>query len=168
MESSILKTFSIRDFYIQNVKWLTDDTLIVVFLNRKQNHAITVIYDAINSQIKVQKLYPSMNSDTWLVPTGLLTSVNIYFQIWPYNGYKNILAFDVSKKSDVQVITHHKFDVTDVLAVNEKNDEIFYLATNGDPKQRHLFRYGLHFNFKFIDWKIFEKKLTFKEKNFPI
>ncbi len=88
----------------------------------------------------MQKLYPSMNTDTWLIPSGLLTTANYYFQIWPYNGYKSVLSFDLSKKSDVQVITNHKFDVTDLLTVNEKSDDLYYLATNGDPKQRHLFR----------------------------
>lgn len=38
------------------------------------------------------------------------------------------------------MITHHHFDVTEILSVNEKRGEIYYLATNGDPKQRHLFR----------------------------
>ena len=44
----------------------------------------------------MQKLYPTSNSETWLIPTGLLTSIkyNYYFQIWPYNGYKNIFLFD--------------------------------------------------------------------------
>lgn len=139
-ELPIPKNFLLTDFYIQNIKWQTDDTLIVVFLNRKQNHAITVIYDANSGQIKMQKLYPSMNTDTWLIPSGLLTTANYYFQIWPYNGYKSVLSFDLSKKSDVQVITNHKFDVTDLLTVNEKSDDLYYLATNGDPKQRHLFR----------------------------
>lgn len=90
----------------------------------------------------MQKLYPTSNSETWLIPTGLLTSIkyNYYFQIWPYNGYKNIFLFDVSKKSDAFILTHHHFDVTEILSVNEKRGEIYYLATNGDPKQRHLFR----------------------------
>lgn len=99
MKFNSLTVFYCRDFYIQSVKWLTDDTLIVVYLNRKQNHATTVVYDANTGQIKMQKLYPSSNSETWLIPSGLLTSVqyNFYFQIWPYNGYKNILSFDLNK-----------------------------------------------------------------------
>lgn len=36
-------------------------------------------------------------------------------------------------------MTSHDFDVTDILFVNEKLGKIFYVATNGDPKQRHVF-----------------------------
>jgi hypothetical protein len=46
------------------------------------------------------------------------------------------------QKGEAHPITNHKFDVTDMLSIEEKTGEIYYLATNGDPKQRHLFKYN--------------------------
>lgn len=39
---------------------------------------------------------------------------------------------------------HHKFDITEIVRLNEDTGDIYYIATNGDPKQRHLYRSSLN------------------------
>jgi hypothetical protein len=92
-------TEKFRDYYVWNVKWLSSNSVIVVYVNRRQDRAITVIYDANSGFHTLTKEYPSVHSsnyDAWLLPNGLLSSsiYNYYFQIWPYEGYKTIISFD--------------------------------------------------------------------------
>jgi dipeptidyl aminopeptidase/acylaminoacyl peptidase len=134
---------SFVDYYILNVGWLSNDKLIVTFINRMQNMAINSINDANNGRVLSYKEYPSApkNKNDWFLPTGLLSSsfYQSYFQIWPYEGFKTIIRFD-TRNGDAQPITSHKFDVIELLTLNEKDGFIYYSATNGDPKQKHLFR----------------------------
>ncbi len=60
-------------------------------------------------------------------------------------------------------MTAHSFDVTDMVSFNEKQGEIYYLATNGDPKQKHLFKYAIkNMLMSFIFWN--SKLIIFQEK----
>lgn len=143
LPESLQQEFS-GDFYIWNVKWLRDDRIIVVYVNREQNRANTVINDATTGNVLLSKFYPSAplsNYDGWFLPQDLLTTsrYNYYFQIWPYQGFKNIISFDITS-GDGSPATIHEFDVMKIVSFNEKQGEIYYLATNGDPKQRHLFK----------------------------
>lgn len=136
---SVSKNFG--DYYIWNVKFLSDSEIIVVYVDRQQKSSITVINDVSSGAVNMQKEYPAKPSSTWITPKGLAisNSYDFYFQIWSIENYDNILAFD-RKNGAVKLITTHKFDVTSISNVNDKLGEIFYIATNGDPKQRHLYR----------------------------
>lgn len=132
------------DYYIWNIKWLNKNSIIVVYVNRKQNKAMIVINDINSGNAVLVKEYPSApmtNYEGWFLPHGLLASnrYNVFYQIWPYEGYKTIIAFD-TRNGDSYPVTNHKFDVTDIVSFREKTGDLFYLATNGDPKQRHLFK----------------------------
>jgi hypothetical protein len=39
---------------------------------------------------------------------------------------------------------HHKFDIMEIVSINENTGNVYYMATDGDPKQRHLFRSSLN------------------------
>ncbi|CAF0793607.1 unnamed protein product [Brachionus calyciflorus] len=130
--------------YIWSVKWLSENSLIVVYVNRRQNRAFTAIYDAASGSTFYRKDYPTApmtHYDGWFLPHGLLASsrYNYYFQIWPYEGFKAIISFD-TRSAEAHPVTNHNFDVIDMVSFNEKTGDLFYLATNGDPKQKHLFR----------------------------
>ena len=55
LPDSLLQLFG-QDYYVWSVSWLTDDSLIVVYVNRKQNRAITVINDATTGYVLLTKL----------------------------------------------------------------------------------------------------------------
>lgn len=44
------------EFYIWSVKWLRDDRIIVVYVNREQNRANTVINDATTGNVLLSKV----------------------------------------------------------------------------------------------------------------
>lgn len=136
---SVTKTFD--EFYVWKVKFLSDEEVIVVYVDREQKMSVTVINDIASGAVNMQKEYPSKPSSTWSLPKGLSISANhdLYFQIWSIENYANILAFD-RKNGAVKQVTTHDFDVISISNVNDKLGELFYIATNGDPKQRHLFR----------------------------
>jgi len=45
-----------NDYYIWSVNWFTTDSIIVVYVNRKQNKAITVINDATTGNVQNRKV----------------------------------------------------------------------------------------------------------------
>ena len=127
------------------MKWLTSDSVIVVYVNRKQTHSITLINDATTGEVLLSKEYPptaTITHHAWFVPSIQVLATaryNYYFQIWPYDGYKAIISFD-TRNGDAFPVTSHHFDVMDMVHVSEKTGTIYYLATNGDPRAKHLFR----------------------------
>lgn len=132
-----------NDYYIWSIEFCSDSELVVVYVNRSQKKSITVVYDVTSGTAKLQKEYPSTETqeDTWNTPTGLLISTDHskYFQVWSVNNYANIIAFNI-KTGSVEQITDHQFDVMELLKVNDKSGDIYYVATNGDPMQRHVFK----------------------------
>jgi hypothetical protein len=44
------------EYYIWSVKWLRDDRIIVVYVNREQNRANTVINDATTGNVLLSKV----------------------------------------------------------------------------------------------------------------
>jgi hypothetical protein len=44
------------EYYIWSVKWLTDDSVIVVYVNRKQSRSITIINDATTGNVILSKV----------------------------------------------------------------------------------------------------------------
>ncbi len=131
-------------YYIWTVQFCSDTELIVVYVNREQKKSITVVYDVATGSPKLEKEFPSAEineANGWNTPKGLLISTanKLYFQIWSVNNYANVIAFNYNTGT-VEQITSGSFDVTDILKVNENTREIYYIATNGDPMQRHIFR----------------------------
>lgn len=49
-------TESFGDFYVWNVKWLSDDAILIIYVNRKQNSAIIAKNDAMNGQVLMSKV----------------------------------------------------------------------------------------------------------------
>lgn len=99
IKSILTHSFKYRDYYIWNVKWLSFNSIITVYVNRKQDKAVTVINDATTGYVVREKEYPTApqsHNDAWFLPHGLLSSsiYNFYFQIWPYEGFKTIISFD--------------------------------------------------------------------------
>ncbi len=129
------------EYYIWAVKFFSNSEIIITYVNRDQKSAVTVLNDILTGTVNNEKEYPPNDSEFWNIPKDLAVSkeYDFYFQIWYIDNFANILAFN-RKNGNVQQITSHNFDVTDILHVNEKLGELFYLGTNGDPKQRHVFR----------------------------
>lgn len=129
------------EYYIFNVKFFSDSELIVVYVNREQKKSITVITDVLTGNVNFEKEYPTQDSSAWDIPIDLDVSKShdLYFQIWSIDNYANILAFN-SKNGNIQQVTTHQFDVTEIVYVHEVSSEVFYIGTNNDPKQRHLYK----------------------------
>lgn len=137
--NSVLEGFV--DYYVWNVKFLSNYELIIVYVNRVQTKSITVVNDVSTGTVNMNKEYPSTQGIGWNTPIDLKVSTmhNAYFQIWSIDNFQNILSFN-RKTGNVQQVTMHQFDVTEIVYINDNIGEVFYIGTNGDPKQRHLFR----------------------------
>jgi hypothetical protein len=80
-------------FYIWNVKWLNEDMLIVVYVNRKQNSAVTAIYDASSGFSMIVKV------------GALLLIVNSKFGgslIWCFTALLSINLKGISVSSSIE------------------------------------------------------------------
>ena len=127
------------DIYIPRIKWTQDDNSLVVFwMNRHQDDlkllltnpqtgAASLLYEEKN------KYFVEINDDWWFLKDGqhfLFTS--------EMNGFRHLYLCGLDGKTKTQV-TKGNFEVTDVNAVDEKNNLIYYTVAFPRPMDRNLF-----------------------------
>ncbi|KAI1242580.1 hypothetical protein IHE44_0000112 [Lamprotornis superbus] len=101
-----------RDYYITMVKWATSTKVAVNWLNRAQNVSILTLCDATTGVCTKKH---EDESDAWL------------------HRQPN------SSNDDLQAITSGDWDVTKILAYDEKRQKIYFHSTEDSPRRRHLY-----------------------------
>lgn len=134
----------LSDYYIYNVKWIDDSVVMVVYVNRKQTKTFYCIYNPLTGKITFHKSYP-LSDDSWIAPSSsgldIVTSRRYqhFFQIWAIDGYKAIIKFNLNSLTPT-TFTNHNFDVIEISYLNEETGYMYYTATAGDSRAKHLFR----------------------------
>ena len=136
-----LQTGDPTNRYFTNIAWHPDESKIyVIELNRDQNHAELVEYDA-KSGSKLNTIF-SEDNDKYVEP-----SVPIQFLPWDNSkfiyqsrkdGYNHIYLYNVSGKQLTQ-ITKGKYEVFDVLGFNEESKSIVYTSNEANPLQQNVY-----------------------------
>ena len=127
------------DIYIPRIKWTRDDnSLVVYWMNRYQNELKLLATDAKtgNSSILYEeknKYYVEINDDWWWLKDGK----NFLFSS-EMNGFKHLYLYSLDGKSKIQ-LTKGNFEVTDVNAVDETNQRIYFTMAYPRPMDRNLF-----------------------------
>lgn len=147
--TTFLKVDGEKDQYLTAVTWSPDSKFIFVgVLNRGQNHLRMNKYDAVTGNF-INTLFEE-TSDKYVEPQHALTffpNSNTDF-IWQSqrSGYNHLFHYSLEKGLIAQ-ITKGDWLVTDILGFNEKKKEIYYVSTQDNPTEKHLYR---------INWNTFK------------
>jgi dipeptidyl-peptidase-4 len=131
-----------KDIYIPRIKWVANtNKLCVYWLNRLQNNLKLLQADAATGSTATfyeekNDKYISINDDIYFFEDGnrfLLTSEK--------NGFNDLYLGNIKTKETLQLLKE-KYDVADLLGVDEKNSRVFYSSAY-DYKNRELMLYDL-------------------------
>lgn len=131
--------FDQGDIYIPRIKWTRDDnTLCVFWMNRHQNHLKLLLTNAQTGAASLMyeeknKYYIDINDDL-----RFLSDKKTFLFTSEMNGYQHIYLYSLDGKTKVQ-LTKDKYDVADVLGVDEKKKMVYYTQAWPTPMDRNLF-----------------------------
>ncbi|ESO99209.1 hypothetical protein LOTGIDRAFT_226274 [Lottia gigantea] len=140
-------SFKNIEHYFTSVIWKDDQSIIVSWLNRPQNQSIVTICDVSGT---CKESTREDGHGGWVSMTGapIVSRDGLrYFMILPQKdadaGYFNHVAM-LEKKVELMIfLTHHRWEVTKILAYDQELKLVYYIGTGGDPRHRHLYRSSL-------------------------
>lgn len=140
-KSTKLELGSERDQYLPRIKWTNDPNVLTVQrLNRLQNHWELLLVNE-KGEVSVSldeesEYYVDITDNIHFLSDGKHMIVNS-----EKDGY-NHLYFHKVDGPQVFQITKGKWDVEDVLAVDEKNELVYYTSCEVSPITRHIYVVG--------------------------
>ncbi|MFQ5709517.1 MAG: S9 family peptidase [bacterium] len=136
------------DIYIPRIKWLPRGSqLTLLRLNRLQNKVEMLLGDVTTGSTKV--IFTDTD-EKWLDIDDDLTFLkksNQFLWTSERDGYKHIYLYDMTGKL-VRQVTKGAWEVRNIVAVDEKRQRIYFMATEKSPLENHLYRVdfkGRHF-----------------------
>lgn len=134
------------DHYIVRVNWTnSSDRLALRKMNRLQNVQDLLVYSTKTKQLELLK---KEENAAWIEENDALTFLSdgsSFLYMSEEDGYNHLYYYtDNGKKSNQ--ITKGAWDVTEVVGVNEKRKEIYFMSAEESPMERHL--YKINFNGK--------------------
>ena len=123
------------DDYLTNLTWSPDGKyLVVVEVNREQNHLWVNVYDAFTGTF-VRSLFDEKN-EKWVEPENPVffpsQSSNNFIWISQRDGFNNLYYYDWSDKLIAQ-LTSNKFVAKSILGTISNGKEIVFSATGESP-----------------------------------
>ncbi|XP_053569782.1 dipeptidyl aminopeptidase-like protein 6 [Bombina bombina] len=137
-----------REYYITMVKWATSTKLAVNWINRAQNISILTLCDATTGVCTKKH---EDESEAWLdrqneEPIFSKDGRKFFFmRAIPQGGRGKFhhIAMSSSQANysndNLQTITSGDWDVTEILAYDEKNQKVYFISTEDSPRRRHLY-----------------------------
>ncbi|XP_053739390.1 dipeptidyl aminopeptidase-like protein 6 isoform X3 [Synchiropus splendidus] len=137
-----------REYYITMVKWATSTKLAVNWLNRAQNNSILTLCEA-TTGVCIKK--HEDESESWLhrqneAPLFSHDGLKFFFtRAIPQGGRGKFFHISMSTSmlntsTDIlNSLTSGDWDVTKILAYDQRRNLIYFLSTEDDPKRRHLY-----------------------------
>ena len=127
------------DSYLPRLRWTTvANQLVIHRMNRKQNKLALVFVDATNGKSEVRytekdRYYINLNDDLYFLENGdfiLRSSKRGYAQVYMF-------ANDGTFKNR---IIRGRYDVTDILHIDEANKQLYFQSAEESPLERHIYR----------------------------
>jgi dipeptidyl-peptidase-4 len=129
------------DIYIPRIKWTTDaNQLIILRLNRLQNHLEILFTDAATGKTKV--IYNEKNK--YYIETDMFDNITFledgenFIYTSEKDGYNHIYYRSIDGKTEVQV-TNGKWEVMDFSGYDERAKLFYYTAAEASPLLRDLY-----------------------------
>lgn len=130
------------DQYIPRIKWTKSaEWLAVIRMNRLQNKAEMMLVNSNDGKSRVimteeRPTYISEISDnTW----HFLDNGKEFLWRSERDGWDHIYRFDLSGNL-VNQVTKGEWEVTEISDIDEKNQTVYYMSTEGSTMERHLYK----------------------------
>lgn len=132
--------------YLPRMEWASNNEIVIQQLNRKQNESNLYVINTISGTAK--NFYQEKNK-AWIDiksrwhddnPVGWdwIENKNSFLWMSEKDGWRHL--YKVDKNGNEKLITKGNYDVIDLLAVNEKEGYIYFLASPDNATQQYLFR----------------------------
>lgn len=134
------------DDYLTNLAWTPDEKfLVVVEINREQNHFWLNVYDAENGAF-VKTLFDEKN-EKWVEPENPVyfpsKSCNDFIWISQKDGFNNLYYYDWNGKLKLQ-LTNNKFVAKNIVGSINSGKEVVFTATGSSPLDFKYFSVSLN------------------------
>lgn len=137
----------IGDGLIPRLYWTSnDEELAVVWTNREQNHLKLFFQDVTEGSGEL--IMEEQSDHGWIDVFNFFAGIDDYFFfpedrdefLWisDRDGFKHLYRYSYNGEL-INQVTDGDWEVTNVLAVNSEQDQIFYESTEADPLERHLY-----------------------------
>lgn len=133
---------------LSTVQWANSDTLVAIWMNRIQNEAAIVSYKTVepfNTEIVKNLQEPNGWLELFTAPKfskdgSKMIMILSQDQGSNLGGYRHVVLIERKQKAEIESLTKGSFVVTEILAWDEKNDLVYYLAnTVNDSSIQHLY-----------------------------
>lgn len=136
-----LKTADPTDRYFTNIAWSPDNrSIYVIELNREQNHAELIEYDAESGE-KVKTLFTEDN-EKYVEPSEPIRFLpwddTKFIYLTRKDGYNHIYLYN-TKGKQLKQLTSGNFEVMDILGFNVDIQAIVYTSNEKSPIQKNVF-----------------------------
>lgn len=147
--------FANVEHYFTTVSWRDDTYFLVTWVNRGQNISLFTVCTAINGDCKLN--FKEEIHGGWIdvfKPAIFSSSGKEYFMVMPnrdakagYFKHVAMVKLPVSNNSQLSAndvgtrrfLTSGQWEVTDIVGINDELQEVYFIATPGDPRKRHLY-----------------------------
>uniref|UniRef100_A0A3B5MQ76 Dipeptidyl peptidase like 10 n=1 Tax=Xiphophorus couchianus TaxID=32473 RepID=A0A3B5MQ76_9TELE len=136
----------LREHYVSTVKWISKTRTAVRWLNRAQNVSILTVCDTTTGACRHEE-----SSELWLSkqnqqPVFSRDGSRFFLTVPVKQGgrgeFHHIAMFTTQFRADqneVRHLTSGNWEVTRILAYDEPNQNLYFLSTEGSPRQRQLY-----------------------------
>ncbi len=131
------------DHYLTNIAWTPDNkNILIAELNRKQDKMDLNIYDAQNGKF-IKTLFTE-TSDKYVEPENPAMFINENNFIWQSqkDGYNHLYLYDMNGHQ-LKQLTSGDWLVTDLIKVDEKGENIFYVSNENGVLDRDLYKLNI-------------------------
>lgn len=127
--------------YLPRIKWLDDGRLMLVTLNRLQNHLRLYVADPTTGKAS---LVAEMRSPRYIelekVWQPVFLSADECLLLSEESGYFHIYAYALREKKPPRQITQGSWEVTKIYGYDAQNGYIYFQSTEAGPLDRHIYR----------------------------
>ncbi len=132
--------------YLPRMEWSTTNELVVQQLNRKQNESKLYFCNATNGNVK--EFYQETDK-AWIDiksrwndddPRGwdFLSSGKEFLWVSEKDGWRHI--YKINREGKELLLTPGNYDIATISAIDESNNELYFIASPDNPLQRYLYK----------------------------
>jgi len=129
----------VRDNYLPRMEWIDTTRLAIQHLNRAQNRLQLFVADAVAG---VAKVVFTDEDSAWIDIRDELFWVKDktrFFWLSERNGWQHLYLVSADGQS-IEAVTSGKFDVIDVLGIDEPEEAVYFYASPDSGTQKYLYR----------------------------
>lgn len=146
-----LKTGTPKEKYLTNIAWSPDEkSVYVAELNRGQDSCYVRSYDAQTGTLKttlIEETHPKYvepQNPPLFLDSRLFGKKYSEVFVWQSrrDGYNHLYIYS-SEGQLIKQLTSGKWEVTEVLGLDEKKENLFYISTEESPIEKHIYKINL-------------------------